>query len=93
MQRKDKSERKSKQFTIKMTEDDYSLFSEIAQKDETSVGEAIIRRAKNGNDSNPLTVAMIQDVLSLAMDIVEVHEPKRADELRRMEEQIWSTLN
>lgn len=92
MQRKDKSERKSKTFTLKMTEEDYSMFSENAKKDETSIGEAIIRRAKNGNDTSPLTVAMVQDVLSLAMDIVEVHEPKRAEGLKRMEEQIWSTL-
>ena len=93
MQRKDKTECKSKTITFRVTEEDDKMFKQNAKVDQTSVGESIIRRVKSSCNVKPLTVAMIQDIINMAKDIALAHEPKRMEELKGKEDALWSMLN
>ena len=93
MQRKAKNECKNKSITFRVTEEDEMMFKQNAKEDQTSVGESIIRRVKSSCNVNPLTVAMVQDILNIAMDIANTHEPKRMEDLNRKEDALWSILN
>lgn len=93
MQRKDKTECKTKTITFRVTEEDEMMIKQNAKEDQTSVGESIIRRVKSSCNVNPLTIALAQDIINVAMDIANAHEPKRMEELKGKEDALWSILN
>jgi len=69
MQRKDRTECKTQTITFRVTEEDEKMFKQNAKEDQTSVGESIIRRVKSSSNVNPLTIAMVQDIINVAEDI------------------------
>ena len=80
--------------SIRITESDEAFFRQFAFENGISINDAVLMLAKLGSyhQSQPLLLAKVHDVLSIAKEIAFEKDPGRLEELNDLEDEIWSSL-
>ena len=77
---------------MRMTDSYYEFFRKCAYEDNTSLTQAIIKRAKVG-DIKLGAITEIQNIIMLAKDVLMRHEPEKLNEFDELEGKVWSMFS
>ena len=88
------SDKKNFKTSVKMTQRDHDLLEQRAKECGMKIGPYIVNTAiKSDKSVTPETVAKLQNIVNCACEAVKETSPKKAKDIQKEVNELWSSLN